>query len=30
MTYTYKYARPSLTVDCVIFGNGEEPKAVGK
>lgn len=28
MTYTYKYARPSLTVDCVIFGNGEEPKVL--
>ena len=24
MAYTYKYARPALTVDCVVFGLDEE------
>ena len=24
MTYTYKYARPALTADCVVFGLDDE------
>lgn len=28
MSYTYKYPRPAVTTDCVVFTNEEEPKVL--
>ena len=28
MSYTYKYPRPAVTTDCVVFTKEEEPKVL--